>query len=105
METTTNGPQMPTLREAAQAALDALQYHTEMTRPIQKTADSIEALRTALAAQQAAPAQAELESLRRDAERYRFLRSVYNIPISTEAARDPVVYDAAIDAAMAKDAP
>ena len=43
---------------------------------------------------------AELDEARRDAERYRFLRAVYNIPISTQAARDPVVYDAAIDAAM-----
>ncbi len=42
-------------------------------------------------------------ALERDARRYRFLRAVYNIPISTEAARDPVVYDAAIDAAMAKE--
>lgn len=39
-------------------------------------------------------------ALERDARRYRFLRAVYNIPISTEAARDPVAYDAAIDAAM-----
>ena len=43
---------------------------------------------------------AALDEARRDAERYRFLRAVYNIPISTQAARDPVVYDAAIDAAM-----
>jgi hypothetical protein len=38
--------------------------------------------------------------LRKDAERYRFLRAVDCIPISTKAARDPVAYDAAIDAAM-----
>jgi hypothetical protein len=41
-------------------------------------------------------------ALERDAARYRFLRAVYHIPISTEAARNPEVYDAAIDAAMAK---
>ena len=41
----------------------------------------------------------------RDAVRYRFLRAAKNIPISTEAARDPIVYDAAIDAAMLAAAP
>ena len=41
----------------------------------------------------------------RDAKRYRFLRAAKNIPISTEAARDPIVYDAAIDAAMLAAAP
>lgn len=40
-----------TLREAAQAALDALVYHREQTRPIQRTNDAIDALRAALAAQ------------------------------------------------------
>ena len=44
--------------------------------------------------------EAEIESLTTDANRYRFLRGVYKIPISTEAARDPVAYDAAIDKAM-----
>ncbi len=37
------------LRAAAQQALDALLYHVEMTRPIQKTSDAIVALRAALA--------------------------------------------------------
>jgi hypothetical protein len=41
-------------------------------------------------------------ALERDAARYRFLRAVDHIPISTEAARNPEVYDAAIDAAMGK---
>ena len=45
-------------------------------------------------------AEGKQAALERDARRYRFLRAVYNIPISTEAARDPVAYDAAIDAAM-----
>ena len=39
----------PTLREAAQQALVALVHHTEMTRPITRTADAITALRAALA--------------------------------------------------------
>lgn len=43
--TTTN------LREAAQTALDALVYHREQTRPIQRTNDAIATLRAALAAQ------------------------------------------------------
>lgn len=42
------------LRAAAQQALVALVHHTEQTRPIQRTADAIEALRAALA-QPAAP--------------------------------------------------
>ena len=37
------------LRAAAQQALVALVHHTEQTRPIQRTADAIEALRAALA--------------------------------------------------------
>ena len=41
----------------------------------------------------------------RDAVRYRFLRAAKNIPISSKAARDPVVYDEAIDAAMLAAAP
>ena len=45
------------------------------------------------------------DDLVRDAVRYRFLRAAKNIPISTEAARDPIVYDAAIDAAMLAAAP
>lgn len=36
------------LREAAQQALEALEYHTEQTRPIQRTTDAIAALRAAL---------------------------------------------------------
>jgi hypothetical protein len=45
---------------------------------------------------------AEIERLRADAERYRWLRTADSVPISPQAARDPVAYDAAIDAAMAK---
>ena len=44
---------------------------------------------------------AEVEALRLDAERYRFVRTADGIRISTKAARDPVVYDAAVDAARA----
>ena len=53
----------------------------------------------------AQPAPSVPEDVMRDAKRYRFLRAAKNIPISTEAARDPVVYDAAIDAAMLARAP
>ena len=40
------------------------------------------------------------DALQRDADRYRFVRTADTLQISTEAARDPVAYDAAIDAAM-----
>jgi hypothetical protein len=40
---------MTDLRTAAQQALEALEYHTEQTRPIQRTADAIATLRAALA--------------------------------------------------------
>ncbi len=43
---------MSQLREAAQQALEALQYHTEQTRPISQTNDAIAALRAALEAEQ-----------------------------------------------------
>lgn len=39
------------LREAAQQALVALVHHTDQTRPIQRTADAIAALRSALSVQ------------------------------------------------------
>ena len=51
------------------------------------------------------PAPSVPDDVMRDAKRYRFLRAAKNIPISTEAARDPIVYDAAIDAAMLAAAP
>ena len=51
------------------------------------------------------PAPSVPDEVMRDALRYRFLRSARNIPISTKAARDPVVYDEAIDAAMLAAAP
>ena len=44
----------------------------------------------------------QIERLKVDAERYRWLRTADSVPISPQAARDPVAYDAAIDAAMAK---
>ena len=53
----------------------------------------------------AQPAPRIPDDVMRDAKRYRFLRAAKNIPISTEAARDPIVYDAAIDAAMLAAAP
>ena len=40
---------MTTLREAAQQALEALEYHVEQTRSIWKTSQAIDALRAALA--------------------------------------------------------
>lgn len=40
------------------------------------------------------------DDIMRNAMRYRFLRAARTIPISHQAARDPVVYDGAIDAAM-----
>jgi hypothetical protein len=45
---------------------------------------------------------AENDALWADAERYRWLRTAEGVPISHQAARDPVLYDAAIDAAIAK---
>jgi len=42
---------------------------------------------------------AALEAARVDAERYRFVRTADKVRISSDAARDPVVYDAAIDSA------
>lgn len=39
----------PSLREAAQQALDALEHHQQQTRPISQTEAAIEALRAALA--------------------------------------------------------
>jgi len=53
----------------------------------------------------ARPAPSIPDDVMRDAKRYRFLRAAKNISISTEAARDPIVYDAAIDAAMLAAAP
>ena len=46
---------------------------------------------------------AENEALRKDAERYRWLRTADGVPITNEEARDPEKYDAAIDAALAKE--
>jgi hypothetical protein len=43
---------MTTLREAAQQALWALQYHVEMTWPIDRTSEAIFNLRAALAQQE-----------------------------------------------------
>jgi hypothetical protein len=40
---------MSTLREAAQQALEAMEYHVEQTRSIWKTSQAIDALRAALA--------------------------------------------------------
>jgi len=45
---------------------------------------------------------AQRDELQKDADRYRFVRSADRVAISTEAARDPIAYDAAIDAAIAK---
>ena len=48
----------------------------------------------------------EVESLKLDAARYRWLRLPDSVlPISTEQARNPELYDAAIDAKMAKEQP
>jgi|GEM_PF-3917648 hypothetical protein len=41
--------------------------------------------------------------VKRDAARYRFVRTADKVGISAEAARDPAVYDAAIDAAMQRE--
>ena len=40
---------MTNLREAAQQALEALEYHVEQTRPIHRTSEAITALKAALA--------------------------------------------------------
>lgn len=47
------------------------------------------------------PTPEEVIAWKRDAERYRFVRVADRVPISAEAARDPVAYDRAIDAAAA----
>lgn len=44
----------------------------------------------------------QLERMAQDAARYRFVRCADTVRISHEAARDPMAYDAAIDAAIAK---
>lgn len=41
-----------------------------------------------------------LDDVWRDAMRYRFVRVADKVPISREAARDPIAYDEAIDRAM-----
>lgn len=42
----------------------------------------------------------DYKRVKKDAERYQFLRSVNRILISDEASRNPVAYDAAIDQAI-----
>jgi hypothetical protein len=64
--------------------------------------DRIVAWRQGTSAQ---PAPSVPDDIMRDAMRYRFLRAARSIPISTQAARDPVVYDEAIDRAMLAVAP
>lgn len=46
---------MTTQQDALRKALEALEYHQEQTRPIQKTREAIAALREALAAQPEQP--------------------------------------------------
>ena len=68
-------------RALLEQAREALEYHTQQTRPIQKTEHAILALRTELA-KPSAPAQhdapevaalkAELDAAMKDAERYRW---------------------------------
>lgn len=52
---------MKDLQKLAQMALDALLYHVEMTRPIQKTSDAIVELRAAIATPHAPTAQGDVE--------------------------------------------
>jgi hypothetical protein len=80
---------MTTLREAAQQALEAMEYHVEQTRSIWKTSQAIDALRDALAQETQTPCdiaedgvcevidccRTELRRLHADAERYRYLRN------------------------------
>ena len=65
-------------REVAEAAVEALMV---ATTPIpadrHKVIGAIEALRTALAAEQPKPSE-DVEALRRDAERYRWLRGEHS---------------------------
>lgn len=69
------------LREAAQQALDALEYHTEQTRPIQRTADAIATLRAALAedTRDWSLLEATQESLREHMAEIQRLRAVIGI--------------------------
>lgn len=48
--------------------------------------------------------QAEIATLTTDAARYRFVRTADKVAISSDAARDALLYDAAIDACMARQA-
>ena len=110
-------------RALLEQAREALEYHTQQTRPIQKTEHAILALRTELA-KPSAPAQhdapevaalkAERDVLLKDAERYRWLRDVWmdykpagydgrNVGRFDLVLDYPVDnLDAAIDAAIAK---
>lgn len=57
----------------------------------------------ARAIEQAVLQSEQVQAWKKDAERYRWLRKPdSNVPITHDAARDPDVYDAAIDAAMEK---
>ena len=68
-------------------------------------ATDVDSLRPLYLAPGAHPAPSVPDDIMRDAMRYRFLRAARSIPISTQAARDPVVYDEAIDRAMLAVAP
>ena len=85
-------------RDTLRSGLAEFQYGAAVAN------DTIKALQAKIE-QMEQPAPSIPDDVMRDANRYRFLRAAKNIPISTEAARDPVVYDAAIDAAMLARAP
>ena len=93
-------------RAVVHRALSALEYHTQQTRPIHNTELVIEELRDALSGN--APATAPDEQLRKDAERYQWLRKTTNW-VSSKGQRInvrdfPKSWDEHIDDAM-KDNP
>ena len=99
-------PVRPALNAIAEAIIDDLQaqHNTELITEIDsgealvRLSDAIAAVEDNFAQTQAEPSVPD--DIMRDAMRYRFLRTARTIPISHQAARDPVVYDGAIDAAM-----
>jgi hypothetical protein len=104
----------PTVHSEWRSACDAASYRGKELESLRKDAEkaqreamewrqNFDALQTALVGKTGASGIQVAHALRKDAERYRFLRAVDHIPISPQAARDPVAYDAAIDAAMAKE--
>lgn len=94
-------------REAIRLALEAL-YESEPGKVYYGGSGNPEKAKSILRDRLAAPPDAELEALQRDAERYRWLRGmIYDDRVIVEADRmlHGEALDAAIDAAMKGDKP